>query len=70
MNDYVTIPLKKLNKLYRIAISCDVISLSDLATQAFTSFTCIRCDLDFSYPNGNTPNVCRKCSEVLENVDK
>lgn len=69
--DNVLISKKKLNQLYRIALSFQLRNQGGLAGQAFTEYVCLRCDSSAMHENTNTPIFCKDCKkQIREEYDK
>ena len=59
------IPTKKLDKIWKYIWSYNQSIGGGLAGQAFTPYTCLKCDLEFMHENTNTPIICRDCSNEI-----
>lgn len=53
----------KLNKLYRIALGAQ--RRGGIVGQAFTAYTCLKCDQEKSHHNTGVPLICPVCEEGI-----
>ena len=57
----VKIKDKKLKRLYRLVYAYQKLTRGGLAGQAFTSYTCIKCESDHVHTDTNIPILCDSC---------
>ena len=57
---------RKFDKLIKIAIAYQRSREGGLAGQAFTGYTCLKCNRDCSHPNTRVPFICPDCVKELK----
>lgn len=56
---------KILWELYRVALGWQLSHEGGIAGQAFTEYTCLKCEKEHINPDTNTPQFCRKCTKDI-----
>jgi len=59
--------MRRINNLTRPLIAYQN-SRSGLSGQAFTSWTCLRCDVEHVHPNTMVPFICDNCKSNIKNL--